>query len=84
MNKIYVLSRDGNGQGGPRASAGRAGPGPENPGPRALRAQTGLKFFYLRVLCAVENSNFCQVFTKFIKNFLNFQIFLQNVSKVLL
>ena len=31
---------------------------PENPGPRALRAETSLKFFYLRVLCATENSNF--------------------------
>ena len=37
--------------------AGRAGP--ENPGPRAFRAETGLKLFYLRVLCATENSNFC-------------------------
>ena len=38
-------------------ATGRAGP--ENPGPRASRAQTGLKFFYLKVLCATENSNFC-------------------------
>ena len=41
---------------------GRAGPGragPENPGPRASRTQTGLKIFYLKVLCATENSNFC-------------------------
>ena len=45
-------SRDGNGPGRPRA-------GPENPGPRASRAQTGLKIFYLKVLCATENSNFC-------------------------
>ena len=41
---------------------GRAGPNravPENPGPRASRAQTGLKMFYVKVLCATENSNFC-------------------------
>ena len=25
--------------------------GPENPGPRALRAETGLMIFHLRVLC---------------------------------
>ena len=50
---IYNINiRDGNGPGRPQA-------GPENPGPRALRAETGLKFFYLRVLCAMENSNFC-------------------------
>ena len=42
----YVGIRDGNGPGRPRA-------GPENPGPRALRAETGLMIFYLRVLCAL-------------------------------
>ena len=53
ISKIYNSHyRDVNGPGGPRA-------GPENPGPRALRAETGLKWFYLRVLCATENSNFC-------------------------
>ena len=41
-----VLIRDGNGPGNPRA-------GPENPGPRALRAETGLIIFYLRFLCAL-------------------------------
>ena len=46
----YVPTRDGNGPGRPRAGSGWAGP--ENPGPRALRAETGLKIFYLRVLCA--------------------------------
>ena len=40
------------------ARAGRAGPGPENPGSRALRPQTGLKHFYLIVLCATENFKF--------------------------
>ena len=40
----YTLgTRDGHGPGGPRAGAGRAGP--ENPGPRAVRAETGLKIF---------------------------------------
>ena len=34
-----------------RATRGRAGP--ENPGPRALRAETGLMIFYLRFLCAL-------------------------------
>ena len=52
-----IATRDGNGPGRPRAGPGRAGP--ENPGPRASRAQTGLKFFYLKVLCATENPNFC-------------------------
>ena len=49
---LFVDSRDGNGPGRPRA-------GPENPGPRASQAETGLKFFYLKVLCATKNSNFC-------------------------
>ena len=41
---IYLLvARDGNGPGRPRA-------GPENPGPRALRVETGLLIFYLRLL----------------------------------
>ena len=38
-------------------ATGRAGP--ENPSPRALRAETGLMIFYLRILWATENSNFC-------------------------
>ena len=38
-----IRIRDGHGPGGPRAGAGRAGP--ENPGPWAVRAETGLKFF---------------------------------------
>ena len=38
-----VTLRGGHGPGGPRAGAGRAGP--ENPGPRAVRAETGLKIF---------------------------------------
>ena len=42
-----------------RASRGQSRAGPENPGPRASRAETGLKIFYLKVLCATENSNFC-------------------------
>ena len=37
---------------GPKlAYTGRAGP--ENPGPRALRTETGLKIFYLRFLCSL-------------------------------
>ena len=43
-----VLVRDGNGPGRPRTE-------PENPGPRALQAETGRMIFYLRVLCATEN-----------------------------
>ena len=35
---------------GPARGPERAGP--ENPGPRALRAETGLMIFYLRFLCA--------------------------------
>ena len=55
MSMLYATSlqrilnnviRDGNGPGRPRA-------GPENPGPRALRAETGLMIFHLRVLCAL-------------------------------
>ena len=42
-----------------RAARGPGRAGPENPGPRASRAQTGLKTFYLKVLGATENSNFC-------------------------
>ena len=42
-----------------RVARGPARAGPENPGPRALWAQTGLNFFNLRVLCATANSNFC-------------------------
>ena len=38
---------------GPALGPKRAGPGPENPGPRALRAETGLMIFYLRFLCAL-------------------------------
>ena len=38
---------------GPVRGPKRAGPGPENPGPRALRAETGLMIFYLRFLCAL-------------------------------
>ena len=34
-----------------RADTGRAGP--ENPGPRALRDETGLMIFYLRFLCSL-------------------------------
>ena len=34
-----------------RAARGPGRAGPENPGQRASRAQTGLKFFYLKVLC---------------------------------
>ena len=36
---------------GPARGPKRAGP--ENPGPRALRAETGLMIFYLRFLCAL-------------------------------
>ena len=36
---------------GPARWPGRAGP--EDPGPRALRAETGLMMFYLRFLCAL-------------------------------
>ena len=43
LYSIGIWIRDGHGPGGPRAGAGRAGP--ENPGPRAVRAETGLKFF---------------------------------------
>ena len=32
---------------------GRPRAGPENPGPPALRAETGLMIFYLRFLCAL-------------------------------
>ena len=32
---------------------GRPRAGPENPGPRSLRAETGLMIFYLRFLCAL-------------------------------
>ena len=52
-----ICIRDGNGPGRPRAGPGRAGP--ENPRPRASRAKPGLKIFYLKVLCATENPNFC-------------------------
>ena len=38
---------------GPARGPKRAGPGPENPGPRTLRAETGLMIFYLRFLCAL-------------------------------
>ena len=44
-------------------ATGRAGP--ENPGPRTLRAETNLNIFYLRVLCATENSNVLLMFYKF-------------------
>ena len=37
---MMVGTRDGHGPGRPRAGPGRAGP--ENPGPRAVRAETGL------------------------------------------
>ena len=43
VGEYTVVTRDGHGPGGPRAGAGRAGP--ENPGPRAVRAETGLKIF---------------------------------------
>ena len=36
-----------------RAARGPSRAGPENPGPRALRAETGLMNFHLRVLCAL-------------------------------
>ena len=36
---------------GPARGPGRAGP--EDPGPRALRAETDLMIFYLRFLCAL-------------------------------
>ena len=49
----YVYVKDGKTGPGPRAETGRAGLGPENPGPRALRAETGLMIFYLRFLCAL-------------------------------
>ena len=48
---LTVRSRDGKTRPGPLAETGRAGP--ENPGPRALRAETGLIIFYLRFLCAL-------------------------------
>ena len=44
-------TRDGKTRLGPPAETGRAWP--ENPGPRALRAETGLMIFYLRFLCGV-------------------------------
>ena len=43
--------RDGNGPGRPRA-------GPENPGPRALRAETGLMIFYLRAFCSMGSATY--------------------------
>ena len=43
--------RDGKARPGQLAETGRAWP--ENPGPRALRAETGLMIFYLRFLCDV-------------------------------
>ena len=48
-----VQSRDSKTGPGPLAETGWAGPGPENPDPRALRAETGLMIFYLRFLCAL-------------------------------
>ena len=38
VKRIYIIIRDGHGPGRPRA-------GPANPGPRAVRAETGLKIF---------------------------------------
>ena len=49
---LIICCRDGNKPGGPLAVF-------ENPGPRALQTKTGLKPFYLKVLCTTENSNFC-------------------------
>ena len=45
-NVKHIFIRDGNEPGRPRAR-------PENPGLRALRAETGLMIFHLRVLCAL-------------------------------
>ena len=41
------------------AGAGQAGPGPENPGPRALRAETGPKFFLFKSPLCNGKFNFC-------------------------
>ena len=57
QQKYSTRNRDENWPAGERAGAGRAGP--SKPGPRALRAQMGLKRFYLRVLSAMEKSNIC-------------------------
>ena len=51
---VVIQTRDGNGPGGPRA-----GPGLKIQARGPKRAKTGLKLFYLIVLCATENSNFC-------------------------
>ena len=50
MSKIYIFVLEMANL-GPARGPKRAGP--ENPGPRALRAETGLMIFYLRFLCSL-------------------------------
>ena len=58
LSVTIILSRDGHGPGGPRAGAGRAGPGLkiQARGPYGPKRP---KIFYLIVLYKAKNSNFC-------------------------
>ena len=48
---LLEMANLGPARGPKRADTGRTGP--ENPGPRALRAETGLMIFYLRFICSL-------------------------------